>query len=442
MPLFLGRRSRLHRTRRRAPSRRWCAPRRSRTRRPPARTPRRGWPSSGRRPAPRPTGSERPGDRSRSPLASPGRGAGLRPDDGGHPRAESEAVAASTTFLARTIVDVGGGVGVPVQPAAPARAKKLTGHRRRPARGRDRARQHLSSRAWRIAAERRRRSSSGCPPGADAYLLSSCCTTGTTSPVWRSCAPAPPDDRAQPAARGSKRYCPPTTPASRKLLDLVMVALTEGWSGSGGSTRRLAERPACDSSTLIPPGRRSACSRWSSPMTPVRVLAQPPARRRAAGTAPSRRRCPPSRRPPGGVRDVRRVGVAARRGVEFPTSLPPPRQHGTVRIAFDRPEVRNAFRPGTVDELYRALGPRPIAPMWAACCSPQRPGAQDAVGVLLRGCQRSAAAPATSTPEARPPRRWPRRRAAGFTSWIAAADPVHAEGVIAVVTAGRPAAAT
>ncbi len=29
--------------------------------------------------------------------------------------------------------------------------------------------------------------------------------------------------------------------------------------------------------------------------------------------------------------------------------------HGTVRIAFDRPEVRNAFRPNTVDELYRAL---------------------------------------------------------------------------------------
>ncbi|HPG26127.1 MAG: 1,4-dihydroxy-2-naphthoyl-CoA synthase [Spirochaetaceae bacterium] len=28
---------------------------------------------------------------------------------------------------------------------------------------------------------------------------------------------------------------------------------------------------------------------------------------------------------------------------------------GTVRIAFDRPEVRNAFRPRTVDELYRVL---------------------------------------------------------------------------------------
>jgi naphthoate synthase len=30
-------------------------------------------------------------------------------------------------------------------------------------------------------------------------------------------------------------------------------------------------------------------------------------------------------------------------------------EHGTVRVAFDRPEVRNAFRPHTVDELYRAL---------------------------------------------------------------------------------------
>ncbi len=26
-----------------------------------------------------------------------------------------------------------------------------------------------------------------------------------------------------------------------------------------------------------------------------------------------------------------------------------------ARVAFDRPEVRNAFRPRTVDELYRAL---------------------------------------------------------------------------------------
>lgn len=57
---------------------------------------------------------------------------------------------------------------------------------------------------------------------------------------------------------------------------------------------------------------------------------------------------------------------------------------GTVRIAFHRPEVRNAFRPQTVDELYRALdharmssdvgvvlitgnGPSPKDAGWAFC---------------------------------------------------------------------------
>jgi naphthoate synthase len=57
---------------------------------------------------------------------------------------------------------------------------------------------------------------------------------------------------------------------------------------------------------------------------------------------------------------------------------------GTVRIAFDRPECRNAFRPPTVDELYRALdharqwsdvgtvlitgnGPSPKDGGWAFC---------------------------------------------------------------------------
>jgi naphthoate synthase len=57
---------------------------------------------------------------------------------------------------------------------------------------------------------------------------------------------------------------------------------------------------------------------------------------------------------------------------------------GAVRIAFDRPEVRNAFRPGTVDELYTALdharatsdvgcvlltgnGPSPEDGGWAFC---------------------------------------------------------------------------
>jgi naphthoate synthase len=30
-------------------------------------------------------------------------------------------------------------------------------------------------------------------------------------------------------------------------------------------------------------------------------------------------------------------------------------EHGTVRVAFNRPECRNAFRPHTVDELFRAM---------------------------------------------------------------------------------------
>ena len=60
------------------------------------------------------------------------------------------------------------------------------------------------------------------------------------------------------------------------------------------------------------------------------------------------------------------------------------KSQGTVRIAFNRPEVRNAFRPLTVDELYRALdharmstdigsilitgnGPSPKDAGWAFC---------------------------------------------------------------------------
>ncbi len=59
-------------------------------------------------------------------------------------------------------------------------------------------------------------------------------------------------------------------------------------------------------------------------------------------------------------------------------------EHGTVRVAFNRPEVRNAFRPHTVDELFAALeharhsidvgcvlltgnGPSPKDGGWAFC---------------------------------------------------------------------------
>jgi naphthoate synthase len=37
-------------------------------------------------------------------------------------------------------------------------------------------------------------------------------------------------------------------------------------------------------------------------------------------------------------------------------------EQGTVRIAFNRPEVRNAFRPHTVDELYKALDHARMSP--------------------------------------------------------------------------------
>ena len=40
----------------------------------------------------------------------------------------------------------------------------------------------------------------------------------------------------------------------------------------------------------------------------------------------------------------------------------PGRDGGIVRVAFDRPEVRNAFRPGTVDELYRVLDHARMSP--------------------------------------------------------------------------------
>ena len=40
----------------------------------------------------------------------------------------------------------------------------------------------------------------------------------------------------------------------------------------------------------------------------------------------------------------------------------PGREGAVVRVAFDRPEVRNAFRPGTVDELYRVLDHARMSP--------------------------------------------------------------------------------
>jgi naphthoate synthase len=38
------------------------------------------------------------------------------------------------------------------------------------------------------------------------------------------------------------------------------------------------------------------------------------------------------------------------------------KDHGTVRVAFHRPEIRNAFRPHTVDELFQALDHARMSP--------------------------------------------------------------------------------
>jgi naphthoate synthase len=48
--------------------------------------------------------------------------------------------------------------------------------------------------------------------------------------------------------------------------------------------------------------------------------------------------------------------------ITYHRSTAPGRDGGVVRIAFDRPEVRNAFRPQTVDELYRALDHARMSP--------------------------------------------------------------------------------
>jgi naphthoate synthase len=83
-------------------------------------------------------------------------------------------------------------------------------------------------------------------------------------------------------------------------------------------------------------------------------------------------------------RTVEGPGLDGFTDITYHRSVVPGAAGGTVRIAFDRPEVRNAFRPHTVDELYRALdhartspdvgcvlltgnGPSPKDGGWAFC---------------------------------------------------------------------------
>ena len=100
--------------------------------------------------------------------------------------------------------------------------------------------------------------------------------------------------------------------------------------------------------------------------------------------------------------------------------------HGTVRIAFDRPDVLNAFRPHTVDELLSVLeharqssdvgcvlltgnGPSGKHGKWAFCSG----GDQRIRGRAGYMYESSTAA------AARPPRPSTRRSSAGCTSWSA-----------------------
>jgi 1,4-dihydroxy-2-naphthoyl-CoA synthase len=50
------------------------------------------------------------------------------------------------------------------------------------------------------------------------------------------------------------------------------------------------------------------------------------------------------------------------------------KRNGVARIAFNRPEVRNAFRPQTVDELYTALEHARITPDVGVVIGDRTPG--------------------------------------------------------------------
>lgn len=61
-------------------------------------------------------------------------------------------------------------------------------------------------------------------------------------------------------------------------------------------------------------------------------------------------------------------------------------EHGTVRVAFNRPEIRNAFRPETVDELYRVLDHARQSPdVGCVLLTGNGPSARDGVWAFCSG---------------------------------------------------------
>ncbi len=91
---------------------------------------------------------------------------------------------------------------------------------------------------------------------------------------------------------------------------------------------------------------------------------------------------------------------------------------GAVRIAFDRPEVRNAFRPHTVDELYRALDHARQQPdIGCVLLTGNGPSPRDGGGRSAPAAtSASGAATATATPRTTRSTRRTRPAPAGCTS--------------------------
>ena len=149
---------------------------------------------------------------------------------------------------------------------------------------------------------------------------------------------------------------------------------------------------------------------------------------------------------------IQRRGARCRASRSPTSRTTAPVAHGTVRVAFNRPEVRNAFRPHTVDELYTALDhARMSTDVGCVLLTGNGPSAEGRrVGVLQR---RRPTHPRPRRLQVRGGRRRRNgRRDAAASSRArrtaahprgAAADPVHAQGRrSASCPGGRPAAGT
>ena len=91
----------------------------------------------------------------------------------------------------------------------------------------------------------------------------------------------------------------------------------------------------------------------------------------------------------------------------------------TVRVAFNRPEVRNAFRPHTVDELYRALDHARMSPdVGVVLLTGNGPSPKDGGWAFCSGGDQRirGRSPATSTPAETPPTQSTPPAPAGCTS--------------------------